>query len=58
MKSIQKRRSEQKDHKYPVLSDLDITEQTVKAHLASIYEKTKTGKRLGLALLINRGADS
>jgi len=42
-------------HKYPVLSDLDITERTVKAPLASIYEKTKTGSRLNLALLINRG---
>jgi two-component system nitrate/nitrite response regulator NarL len=35
--------------------NLDITERTVKAHLSSIYEKTKTGSRLNLALLINRG---
>ena len=35
--------------------NLKITERTVKAHLTSIYEKTKTGSRLGLALLINRG---
>lgn len=36
--------------------NLKITERTVKAHLTSIYEKTKTGSRLSLALLINRGA--
>ena len=36
-------------------SNLDIAERTVKAHLRSIYEKTKTGSRLNLALLINRG---
>lgn len=35
--------------------NLNITERTVKAHLTSIYEKTKTGSRLSLALLINRG---
>jgi len=29
--------------------------QALKAHLTSIYEKTKTGNRLGLAFLINRG---
>jgi DNA-binding NarL/FixJ family response regulator len=34
---------------------LKITERTVKAHLTSIYEKTKTGSRLSLAMLINRG---
>ena len=34
---------------------LKITERTVKAHLSSIYEKTKTGSRLNLALMINRG---
>jgi DNA-binding NarL/FixJ family response regulator len=34
---------------------LKISERTVKAHLTSIYEKTKTGSRLSLALLINRG---
>lgn len=36
--------------------NLKITERTVKAHLTSIYEKTKTGSRLSLALLINQGA--
>jgi two-component system nitrate/nitrite response regulator NarL len=35
--------------------NLRITERTVKAHLTSIYEKTKTGSRLSLAMLINRG---
>jgi len=34
--------------------NLNITERTVKAHLTSIYEKTKTGSRLSLALLVNR----
>ena len=38
-----------------VAANLDITERTVKAHLSSIYEKSKTGSRLNLALLINRG---
>ena len=38
-----------------IAADLNITERTVKAHLSSIYEKTKTGSRLNLALLINRG---
>jgi len=38
-----------------IAADLDITERTVKAHLTSVYEKTKTGNRLSLALLINRG---
>ena len=38
-----------------VAANLDITERTVKAHLSSIYEKTKTRSRLNLALLINRG---
>ncbi len=37
-----------------IAADLDITERTVKAHLTSIYEKTKTGNRLNLALLINQ----
>jgi len=35
--------------------NLKITERTVKAHLTSVYEKTGTGSRLSLALLINRG---
>ena len=35
--------------------NLKITERTVKAHLTSAYEKTGTGSRLSLALLINRG---
>jgi len=38
-----------------IAANLDITERTVKAHLSSIYEKTKTGSRLNLALLYNRG---
>jgi two-component system nitrate/nitrite response regulator NarL len=38
-----------------IASDLKITERTVKAHLTSVYEKTRTGNRLSLALLINRG---
>lgn len=37
-----------------VAANLDIAERTVKAHLSSIYEKTKTGSRLNLALLYNR----
>jgi DNA-binding NarL/FixJ family response regulator len=37
-----------------IAADLDITERTVKAHLTAIYEKTHTGSRLNLALLINR----
>jgi two-component system nitrate/nitrite response regulator NarL len=38
-----------------IAAELNITERTVKAHLTSIYEKTKTGSRLSLALMINRG---
>lgn len=34
---------------------LAITERTVKSHLSSIYAKTGTKGRLGLALLVNRG---
>jgi DNA-binding NarL/FixJ family response regulator len=37
-----------------IAANLNITERTVKAHLSSVYEKTKTGSRLNLALLINR----
>jgi len=37
-----------------IAANLDIAECTIKAHLSSIYEKTKTGSRLNLALLINR----
>ena len=37
-----------------IAANLKITERTVKAHLSSIYEKTKTGSRLNLALLISR----
>lgn len=38
--------------------NLKITERTVKAHLTSIYEKTGTGSRLNLALLINQGSSA
>ena len=38
-----------------IAANLNITERTVKAHLTSIYAKTKTGNRLNLALLINLG---
>jgi DNA-binding NarL/FixJ family response regulator len=38
-----------------IAANLAITERTVKAHLSSIYEKTLTGNRLNLALLVNRG---
>jgi DNA-binding NarL/FixJ family response regulator len=38
-----------------IASDLKITERTVKAHLTSVYDKTRSGNRLNLALLINRG---
>ncbi|MDP1991727.1 MAG: response regulator transcription factor [Syntrophales bacterium] len=38
-----------------IAADLKITERTVKAHLTSVYDKTKSGNRLSLALLINRG---
>jgi DNA-binding NarL/FixJ family response regulator len=38
-----------------IAANLNITERTVKAHLTSIYEKTGTGSRLNLALLINQG---
>jgi DNA-binding NarL/FixJ family response regulator len=38
-----------------IAANLKISERTVKAHLSSIYEKTKTGSRLNLALLVNRG---
>lgn len=34
---------------------LDITERTVKAHLSSIYTKTRTKGRLSLALLMKKG---
>ena len=38
-----------------IAAEFKITERTVKAHLTSIYDKTKTGNRLNLALLINMG---
>lgn len=38
-----------------IASALKITERTVKAHLTSIYEKTGTGNRLSLALLVSQG---
>ena len=34
---------------------LGITERTVKAHLSSMYNKTSTTGRLGLALLVHKG---
>ena len=34
---------------------LGITERTVKAHLSSMYSKTSTTGRLGLALLVHQG---
>lgn len=37
-----------------IATQLDITERTVKAHLSSIYAKTKTKGRLSLALLMKR----
>ena len=37
-----------------IARELSISERTVKAHLSSIYEKSKTGSRLNLALLVNR----
>ncbi|GAB6057910.1 response regulator transcription factor [Desulfonatronum parangueonense] len=40
-----------------IAEELKITERTIKAHLTSIYGKTKTGNRLGLALLVNRGQE-
>lgn len=36
-----------------IAAQLGITERTVKAHLGTIYAKTSTKGRLGLALLIN-----
>jgi two-component system, NarL family, nitrate/nitrite response regulator NarL len=35
-----------------IAADLDITERTVKAHIGSIFKKTKTASRLQLALLV------
>jgi DNA-binding CsgD family transcriptional regulator len=37
------------------MNELPIRRQTLKAHLTPIYEKTKTGSRLSLALLVNQG---
>lgn len=37
-----------------IAEELDITERTVKAHLSSIYSKTRTKGRLNLALLIKK----
>jgi len=37
------------------MNELPLRRQALKARLVSIYEKTKTGNRLSLALLINRG---
>jgi two-component system nitrate/nitrite response regulator NarL len=38
-----------------IAAELDVTERTVKAHLSSIYAKTKTKGRLNLALLMKKG---
>jgi len=38
-----------------IAAQLDITERTVKAHLSSIYTKTRTKGRLSLALLMKKG---
>lgn len=38
-----------------VAEELDITERTVKAHLSSIYAKTRTKGRLNLVLLMKKG---
>jgi DNA-binding CsgD family transcriptional regulator len=46
---------EQEIAKLEITANFDISERTDKAHLSSVYEKTKTGSRLNLALLINRG---
>ena len=37
------------------MNELPIRQQALKAHLTSVYKKTKTGSRLSLALLIIRG---
>ena len=61
LESLTKRESEianliaQGQSNLEIAANLNITERTVKAHLSSIYGKTKTGSRLNLALLINRG---
>ena len=61
LESLTKRESEianliaQGQSNLEIAANLNITERTVKAHLSSIYEKTKTGSRLNLALLVNRG---
>ena len=38
-----------------IAEQLGITERTVKAHLSSMYSKTSTTGRLGLALLVHQG---
>lgn len=35
-----------------IAAELDISERTVKAHIGSIFKKTKTGSRLQLALFV------
>jgi len=37
------------------MNELPLRQQALTARLTSIYQKTKTGSRLSLALLINRG---
>ena len=61
LESLTKRESEianliaQGQSNLEIAANLNITERTVKAHLSSVYEKTQTGSRLNLALLVNRG---
>jgi DNA-binding NarL/FixJ family response regulator len=43
-------------HNNEIGDQLEISERTVKAHLSSIYAKTKTKGRLSLALLLKKGA--
>jgi DNA-binding NarL/FixJ family response regulator len=42
-------------HNNEIGDQLEISERTVKAHLSSIYAKTKTKGRLSLALLLKKG---
>jgi len=37
-----------------IAEQLGITERTVKAHLGTVYAKTSSRSRLGLALMLNK----